>query len=179
MAKLLEVKPGHRVLEPSAGTGVLLGALGGSFWGNTPETQARPVAVEINNGLCDNLRRAFPLTDVICSDFLEFKPEFMRFDKIVANPPFSFGSDILHINHALTMLKPGGRLVAICAGGPRQEAQLKPLCSLWEPLPAGTFKDAGTMVNSVLLVIDKPGDEYDQAVKDRLFPQKPTQPKLF
>lgn len=31
------------------------------------------------------------------------------------------------IRHALTMLKPGSRLVAICANGSRQNGNLKPL----------------------------------------------------
>jgi hypothetical protein len=52
----------------------------------------------------------------------------------------------------------GGRLVAICADGPRQNATLKPLAEdsggTWEPLPAGTFKEQGTGVNTVLLVIE-------------------------
>jgi len=37
------------------------------------------------------------------------------------NPPFENGADIKHIQHAMKMLKPGGRLVAICANGPRQQ----------------------------------------------------------
>jgi 16S rRNA G1207 methylase RsmC len=38
------------------------------------------------------------------------------------NPPFANGDDIKHITHAL---KPGGRLVAICANGPRQNDKLR------------------------------------------------------
>jgi hypothetical protein len=51
------------------------------------------------------------------------------------------------------MLKPGGRLVAICANGPRQNDQLKPL-GTWEVLPADTFKEQGTNVNTALLVVE-------------------------
>jgi len=79
------------------------------------------------------------------------------------NPPFINGSDIKHIEHALKFLKPGGRLVAICADGPRQNATLKPIAEdsggFWEPLPAGTFKDQGTNVNTVLLTIEAPAVE--------------------
>ena len=56
------------------------------------------------------------------------------------NPPFERGSDIRHIEHALTFLKPGGRLVAICANGPRQRERLQPMASEWIDLPAGSFK---------------------------------------
>jgi len=71
------------------------------------------------------------------------------------NPPFVNGQDIQHITHALHMLKPGGRLVAICANGPRQQEKLRPIVEQhggrWESLPADTFKDSGTGVNTVLL----------------------------
>jgi hypothetical protein len=50
------------------------------------------------------------------------------------------------------MLKPGGRLVAICANGPRQREQLQPIAAEWYDLAPGTF--AGTGVNAALLVID-------------------------
>ncbi len=75
------------------------------------------------------------------------------FDKILMNPPFENGADIRHIMHALGMLKPGGRLVAICANGPRQFAKLQPIASVWKELPAKTF--AGTGVNAALLVIER------------------------
>ena len=34
------------------------------------------------------------------------------------NPPFANGKDVDHIRLAWSMLKPGGRLVAICCEGP-------------------------------------------------------------
>ncbi len=43
------------------------------------------------------------------------------------NPPFANGQDIKHITHALRYLSPGGRLVAICANGPRQNDKLRPI----------------------------------------------------
>jgi 16S rRNA G1207 methylase RsmC len=70
------------------------------------------------------------------------------------NPPFDMGSDIKHIKHAITFLKPGGRLVALCANGPRQQDQLQPLADHWEVLPEGSFKQVGTNVNMALLVIN-------------------------
>jgi hypothetical protein len=74
------------------------------------------------------------------------------------NPPFANADDIKHIMHALKMLKPGGRLVAICANGPRQNDKLRPLVEarggIWEELPSDTFIGAGTGVRTVLLLLD-------------------------
>ena len=63
--------------------------------------------------------------------------------------------DIKHIKHALGMLKQGGTLVSLCANGPRQNEQLKPLTDHWEVLPPGSFKDEGTKASVALLVIVK------------------------
>jgi Domain of unknown function (DUF932) len=63
-----------------------------------------------------------------------------------------------HIRHALKLLKPSGQLVAICANGPRQTEQLRPLVeesgSIWEPLPVGTFSESGTGMHAMLLIIE-------------------------
>jgi 16S rRNA G1207 methylase RsmC len=71
------------------------------------------------------------------------------------NPPFVNAQDVAHILHARTMLRPGGRMAAICADGPRQQTTLRPLVEacggIWEELPAGTFE--GTNVRAVLLTL--------------------------
>lgn len=159
MVKLAEIAPGNRVLEPSAGTGSLLGAMGGSMFAEpspVPYKERDQIhAIEINHNLAQRLSTEFPLTNVRCMDFLDYSPnDCAPFDKILMNPPFENASDIKHIEHALSFLKPGGRLVAICANGPRQREKLKPLADEWHDLPAGTFSESGTMVNTALLVIN-------------------------
>jgi len=71
------------------------------------------------------------------------------------------GADIEHITHALTMLKPGGRLVALCANGPRQSTSLRPMSEArggeWEVLPADTFKEEGTGVRVALITMQVRG----------------------
>jgi 16S rRNA G1207 methylase RsmC len=144
MVELAEIEDGHRVLEPSAGTGNILRAI------NSIEADAETVAVEINNQLFHTLL-SLGMADVWNGDFLQQNGNLGKFDRILMNPPFANADDIKHIKHAITFLKPGGRLVAICAGGSRQEAQLMPICDSWEKLPEGTFKESGTGVNTVLL----------------------------
>lgn len=145
VVEFADIEPGQLVLEPSAGTGALLKAL--------PEGH-RAHAVEINEALAQGLRERFPHCPVACRDFLEIPASSCAFDRIVMNPPFQNGADIKHIRHALTFLKPGGRLVAICANGPRQQEQLQAIATHWEDLPAGAFKEQGTGVSTAIVVID-------------------------
>jgi phospholipid N-methyltransferase len=147
MVELAEIESGMRVLEPSAGTGNIVQAI-------INTDKAHPVvAIEINQQLADHLQSHFPLTFVSCCDFLSCNGSLGQFDRVLMNPPFENGADIKHIKHALTMLKPGGRLVGICANGPRQQEQIKPMTESWEVLDAGTF--AGTGVTAAMFVIDK------------------------
>lgn len=151
------IEPGDEILEPSAGTGALIGAIADRLGAEA----ASITAVEINARLARLLSNNWPSVRVTCADFLEWdgvtSSGRASFDCIVMNPPFANGSDIAHIKHALTFLKPGGRLVAICANGPRQQAALQPLADdsggFYETLPAGSFKHAGTNVPTALVVI--------------------------
>jgi phospholipid N-methyltransferase len=160
MADLADIQPGHQVLEPSAGTGALIGAIGGRWYHSDPLKCGHVVAIELDSRLAERLRTEFPLTEVYCDDFMaeRFDPgaTLPLFDRILMNPPFNGGADIKHVLRARSMLKPGGLLVGICAGGPRQAAALEPLADLWEPLPAGTFAAAGTSVNTVLFTMGAP-----------------------
>jgi phospholipid N-methyltransferase len=145
VVELADIQPGMTVLEPSAGTGALLDAIG---------THAGVTAVEINHTLAESLRLRYPLHDVRGDDFLTLGDELGQFDRIVMNPPFDHGSDIGHIKHAFAKLAPGGRLVAICANGPRQQEELGEICSAWIDLPAGSFKELGANVNTAIVVLE-------------------------
>ena len=162
MVELAEILPGERVLEPSAGTGAILSALDLSQFTEDPAHEL--VAVELNVNLANQLEKNFPIANVTNLDFLELQPhQIGRFNTILMNPPFAKGADIKHIRHAMQFLLPGGRLVAICANGPRQNEQLKPLAESWEDLPEGTFADQGTNVNTALLVIQ--GEAIEDATE--------------
>ena len=105
--------------------------------------------------LCDMRRERFSNGCFECGDFLSFNGNLGAFDRIIMNPPFENAVDIKHINHALTMLKPSGRLVALCANGPRQREAFQNMADYWEDLPTGSFKEQGTGVNVALMVITR------------------------
>ena len=162
MVELADIQPGHEVLEPSAGTGVLCKAI------TALEPSAKVFAVEVNHQLCEllsqTINRPEDAAEGICKNVLQ--GDFVecfglgRFDRIVMNPPFADGADIQHITHALRLLRPDGRIVALCANGPRQAAKLRPVIEemggAWEELPPGTFAAAGTNVRTVLLTASQP-----------------------
>lgn len=152
MVALLKLTPDTRVLEPSAGTGALLHALRAN-----PILVRGTFAVEINYKLVEVLHTKFyEFARVYASDFLNLAPGEPfpgYFDAALMNPPFDHGSDVAHIEHALTFLKPGGVLVGICTNGPKQNERLRPMAESWEDLPAETF--AGTSVQAALIVIRK------------------------
>jgi phospholipid N-methyltransferase len=152
MVALADIRLGQQILEPSAGTGRIIDAIRRNAHGYTI------TAVELNCNMAHRLRTVDCVDDTRQADFLECNGDLGTFDRIVMNPPFANADDIKHIMHALKMLKPGGRLVAICANGPRQNDKLRPLVEarggIWEELPSDTFMSAGTSVRTVLLMVD-------------------------
>ncbi len=152
-----EIRSGHDVLEPSAGTGALA-------FPAAQEAECTVECVEIDKRLINQLV-ASPLTRGVHNrDFLECTPdELGRFDRIVMNPPFSKGQDIDHVRHAVQFLKPGGRLVAIMCGGPffrsdRKSSEFRTWMDTqdgWsEKLPDGSFAVSGCNVSARIVVID-------------------------
>jgi protein-L-isoaspartate O-methyltransferase len=158
MVELAEIEIGERVLDPEAGTAAILKALPGVVpFGAVKQTAVEVVAVEINHALAKALETSGYANKVVCADFLECGDELGKYDVILMNPPFARAIDIEHIKHARKFLNPKGRLVAVCADGPRQNEQLRPIAEgsggMWKVLPPGTFKEEGTMVNSALMLI--------------------------
>jgi hypothetical protein len=157
MVKAAGIQPGDRVLEPSAGTGRLLDAI--------TAAGGVPTAVELNVGLAHQLRQRF--ADVRQANFLECGAELgeASFASVIMNPPFSGTHegkpvDVAHILHAMKFVRPGGRLVALCANGSRQERALGSLAESfggeYTPMPDDTFASEGTGVRVAMLVIELP-----------------------
>lgn len=137
---LAEIEPDHRVLEPSAGQGGLADFL--------PPSQT--TCVEISELFCKILRsKGF---STVCTNFLKLTFP-TQFDRVVMNPPFDRGQWVAHVEHAASMVIPGGRLVAILpASAPTREDLLPGWSLTWsEPVDF-----PGTSIRVVILVADAP-----------------------
>lgn len=154
MVALAIIQPEMRILEPSAGTGNLIREAFAAGPCNITGIEINLNLAELLRGQwkrLDNDTREIPRVQIHTADFLSVEPEPV-YDRVLMNPPFDHGSDIAHIQHARKFLKPGGKLVGICADGPKHAEILKPLAGFWEELPQGTFE--GTHARAVLFVID-------------------------
>jgi protein-L-isoaspartate O-methyltransferase len=160
VAEEADLQPGHRILEPSAGTGRLIDAAALTSW----EWSGELVAVESHPALASALLAKYlQPVKVRHADFLECAGELGLFDRVLMNPPFADQMDVRHVMHAAKFLKPGGRLVAIMAAGvtyrhDRMSAEFRAFVErrggTIEALPADSFKESGTKVNAVLVVFD-------------------------
>ena len=89
----------------------------------------------------------------------------ITFDRILMNPPFYAQSDIEHVTTAFNLLVPNGILVAIMSAGVTfrenkktvefREKIMEPYQTYLERLPSGAFKESGTMVNTIILRLEK------------------------
>ncbi len=150
LVDLLDVQPGARILEPSAGLGRLISCLAYTGAG---EIVAVDIAAECTAEL---YRQEWEGMKIMQRDFLEMTPHDVGFfDAVAMNPPFHMRADIRHIMHALDFMRPGARLAALCMDTPHRTAALRPLADSWEQIPAGAFRAEGTQVPTILLTITK------------------------
>lgn len=136
------------VLEPSAGEGALadqckvMGA-------------ARVDCLEIDKEAIKKLENKGH--SVFEIDFLSF---FSRpYDRIVLNPPFTKNQDVKHVSHAYVLLRPGGRLVAIMAANITRKCFVELIEDKDYQIidvEDGAFKSAGTLVKTIILILNKP-----------------------
>lgn len=159
LVRLAGVRVGQHVLEPSAGAGNLV----------RPAVAAGALvtAIEIDPHLAAGLTAEGPhgAVFVFNGSFLSWEPAPLPpIDVVLMNPPFSGGKDVAHVRHAWSLLREGGELVAIV--GPHAfisedrrsvefRAFLEEIGASCEVLPAGTFKESGTMVGAQLIVATK------------------------
>lgn len=151
------VEPGMSAFEPSAGNGRIVREL--------LRLTNRVTAVELNPIHECNLLDV-GVTPIV-GDFLSLDPDQLgHFDRIVANPPFRANQDIAHVTHMIKFLAPKGRLVSVMSpqwqtGRTRAHKDFKALLADAQyrvevtPIPTGAFKESGTSISTVKLILEK------------------------
>lgn len=147
---------GKRLLEPSAGDGALADL--------AREAGADVTVVE--NWSVNVLKLKAKGYEVVDRDFLQVQPDDLGlFDIILANPPFTRGLDMTHVEHMWKFLKPGGTLSVLTSTSWENGSQRKQLAfraflhangTSITRIPPGAFKASGTCVGVMHLVITKP-----------------------
>lgn len=156
MISIATLKDGYSILEPEAGRGAI------AFECLNSGKKVQVDCFEISPESCEYLRE-HAVSRVVCGDFLSMQPvESAKYDVALMNPPFSNKADIKHVMHAVKFMKPIGILVAVMSSGvtfrkDKLTSEFRDFVDIsggfFEPLPEGSFKESGTMVNTVLAVI--------------------------
>lgn len=155
---MLSLEPGMKVLEPSAGHGAIADVVRAAC------SDCKIDVVEIDPANRQVLKeKGYKL---VGKDFMKFRKKKPLYDRIAMNPPFSRQQDIAHVRHAWKFLKPGGYLVSVMAASAEYRENKKALeFQSWaeeQPnfqifgLPPGSFKESGTGVNTIVLMLQKP-----------------------
>lgn len=162
---IADLPAGARVLEPSAGDGALVRAI------LAANPQVQVAAVEPNRDLTTVLMRS---TAGLPGEVTVYRVPFEvwaaadrgLFDAVVMNPPFALPGEptvwIDHVNLAWSLLRPGGRLVAIVPGGLefREDGRHRAVRALvaehggWQQLPEGSFAASGAEVRTCAIYLD-------------------------
>ena len=152
---LADLKQYDTILEPSAGQGAIINAM---------------------NKVCDVIPDCYELMDVnkvilnktglcfnlIGDDFLKHNGKI--YTKIIGNPPFNKGQDIIHLKAMYEYLARGGRLVCITSeswvdGSQKKQIDFKNWLDEVNAdiidIEKGSFKESGTMVGGKIIVINK------------------------
>lgn len=161
MIELSGISKGDWLLEPSAGQGHIADEVC-KITGCEPNKIFVCEILQENNKILDEKG--------YCSrgDFIEFAESSIgkdwNFDCVLMNPPFEKQQDITHVTLAYNILGEGGKLVAIMSAGVKFRENKKTRefrenvlrhATLVEDNPPGSFKESGTMVNTVMIVLEK------------------------
>ena len=150
-----EIKPSDEVLEPSAGQGAIVKAIKRAC-GNDKLVHVYEL-MPVNQTILKRIDNI----DFLGDDFLKCD---YKFDKILANPPFAKCYDIIHIKKMYDCLIDGGRLISIASthwkySMNKKETEFKnwlnSVGAQIYDIEKGSFKTSGTMVDTVIIVIDK------------------------
>jgi len=151
---LADIQNQDDILEPSAGRGAIIKEI------------KKICSCQIQYCEIDETNRKYlekiDNLEEVNYNFLKFNE--MTFSKIIANPPFSKNQDIDHIRHMYSLLRRKGRLVSIASkhwqiSNKKKETEfrdwLEDIDAEVVELDEGKFKESGTNIKSVIIIINK------------------------
>lgn len=165
MVEFADIKPGEKVLEPSAGHGAIA-----RFFPEQADTTMIEPSYDLSQraGLANGNAR-------IINDQFESLHVNNKYDAIVMNPPYGNGGKIStdHLAKAATHLREGGRIVALLPRGGMANSRLNQFLNSEQAadlyqvarvnMPSSTFERAGTAVNTQIVVLEKHKNKADAA----------------
>lgn len=175
LVELAEIEDGMTILEPEGGDGAIIEQIYKAFPRHMSGPNDKPcVTVDyyeimplnqqiLSKKIAANVRWSSS-TSFMGADFLGKKRDF-KYDRVIANPPFDKSKYIDHIYEMYKVCKPSGRIVT-CAPPGFQLSNLKKQSMFRQfitnhdaeiiELERGDFKESGTMIQAVIIVINKP-----------------------
>lgn len=165
MVEWANIKPGDKVLEPSAGHGAIA-----RFF----PAQSDVTMVEPSLNLSQRAALANGGARIVNGRFEDLN-RTNKYDAIVMNPPYGMGGKTAyeHLDKAMQHLRDGGRIVALVPRGGMADQRFAQFMQLANEndihlvadiaMPRSTFERAGTQVNTRVLVLEKNTNEDYQA----------------
>lgn len=154
---LADIKDNNTVLEPSAGQGAIIKSI-------NRLTNITPDCYEIMDTNRIMLNKSGLMFNLIGDDFLKHTNK--KYDRIVANPPFTKNQDIKHLKKMYECLNENGILVCITSnswviGSTKIQTEFKEWLNTKHhgliEIEEGAFKESGTKVKSNIVIIKKVG----------------------
>ena len=146
LVDLADIQPDESILEPSAGQARIASMLGDCD------------CVELNQDNRNYLKSMG--YNIVGEDFMKIGDE-LRYDVIVANPPFSKQQDIDHVNKMIDLVN--RRVVSVMSASVMYRdnkktvsfrERIENLGGTIEMLPSNTFAESGTNVSTCVVVVD-------------------------
>lgn len=158
------LREGMKILEPSAGDGAFVKEIL-----KAPGVTVDAIEIDFDRAaILSCLPRDPGRMNVQVANFLNVAPR-PEYNAVIMNPPFYGTHWMQHVMHAWDFLAPGGQLVAILpvtadVGETTKHAQFRAWVekndwrgygSRFRDLPEGSFEESGTMINTVVLTMQK------------------------
>ena len=150
-------KSHHKVLEPSAGQGAIIQEI------NAYNPTIKPDCYELMEQNVSILNKSNMKFNLLGKNFFTHD-DVEKYDRIIANPPFTLSQDIDHFMKMWNCLNSGGRIVCVMStswvkGNQKKQVEFRDFLdnvgAQIEHLKEGTFKESGTNVAATVVIVNK------------------------